>query len=153
MSLVRRLCTLALLAAGVVGCQRGQSVTPVGDAAGMDPDFTGSAAGEEREVGGIKLCWCPAGRFLMGGPPGEPERRPDEDQVEVTLTKGFWMGKVEVTQAQWKQVVGELPGKLTAGEGDDFPVYAMNFAEAEEFCRKQTERARAAGDLPKEWEF
>src|SRR5436305_2018965 len=66
MSFVRRLCTLVLLAAGVVGCQRGQSVTPMGDAARMDPDFTGSAAGEEREVGGIKVCWCPAGRFLMG---------------------------------------------------------------------------------------
>lgn len=49
------------------------------------------------------------------------------------------MGKYEVTQAQWKQVVGAFLGKLTAGEGDDFPVYAVNFAEAEEFCRKLTD--------------
>ncbi|MGH2396597.1 MAG: formylglycine-generating enzyme family protein [bacterium] len=115
--------------------------------------FLGAKAGDEREVAGIKLCWCPAGRFLMGSPPDEPERRPGEDQVEVTLTKGFWMGKYEVTQGQWKRVVGEFPGQHTAGEGDDFPVYTVNFSEAEEFCRKLTERARASGDLPKEWEF
>src|SRR5947208_17180512 len=75
--------------------------------------FLGSKAGDEREVAGIKLCWCPAGRFLMGSPPNEPERRPDEDQVVVTLTKGFWMGKYEASQGQWKRIIGKLPGELT----------------------------------------
>jgi formylglycine-generating enzyme required for sulfatase activity len=89
----------------------------------------------------------------MGSPPDEPERRPGEDQVEVTLTEGFWMGKYEVTQGQWKRVVGEFPGKLTAGEGDEFPAYAVNFAEAEAFCRTLTERARAPGELREGWEF
>jgi formylglycine-generating enzyme required for sulfatase activity len=81
------------------------------------------------------------------------ERRPGEDQVEVTLTRGFWAGKHEVTQGEWKRVVGAFPGKLTAGEGDDFPVYDVNFAEAEAFCRKLTAEARAAGALPEGWEF
>src|SRR4051812_26917078 len=49
------------------------------------PSFEGSRPGEQREVAGIKLCWCPPGRFLMGSPPDEPERRPGEDRVEVTL--------------------------------------------------------------------
>jgi sulfatase modifying factor 1 len=89
----------------------------------------------------------------MGSPPGEPERRPGETQVEVTLSKGFWIGKYEVTQGQWRRFVGEFPGQFTAGEGDDFPVYTVNFAEAEEFCQKLTERARASRELPKEWEF
>ena len=89
----------------------------------------------------------------MGSPPDEPERRPGEDQVEVTLTKGFWTGKYEVTQGQWKRVVGEFPGQLTAGEGDDFPVYAVNFAEAEGFCRKLTALAHKSGELPMGWEF
>src|SRR5690349_5380682 len=105
--------------------------------------FLGLRAGDERETGGVKLCWCPPGRFTMGSPPGEPERRPGEDQVEVTLTRGFWIGKYEVTQGQWKRVVGEFPGKLTAGAGDEFPVYDITFAEAEAFCRKLTEQARA----------
>src|SRR5947209_8087030 len=111
--------------------------------------FSGSRAGEARDVGGVRLCWCPAGKFRMGSPPSEPERRPDESQVEVTLTRGFWAGKYEVTQGQWKRVIGDLPGELTAagGEGDDLPVYNVNYAEAEAFCRKLTELAREAGEL------
>src|SRR5258708_32488480 len=53
--------------------------------------FLGSKGGDEREVAGIKLCWCPPGKFIMGSAQSEPERRPGEDQVEVTLTKGFRM--------------------------------------------------------------
>jgi len=94
-----------------------------------------SKAGEEREVAGVKLCWCPAGKFLMGSPLSEPERRPGEDQVQVRLSKGFWIGKHEVTQSQWRRVVGVFPGPFTAGEGDNFPVYTINFAEAEGFCK------------------
>jgi formylglycine-generating enzyme required for sulfatase activity len=117
--------------------------------------FRGSKAGDTREVAGVKLCWCPPGRFRMGSPSDEPERRPDEAQVEVTLTKGFWMGKYEVTQGQWKRVVGKLPGERTAagGEGDDFPVYNVTYPEAEAFCRQLTERGRQSGNLPKGWEF
>ena len=115
------------LMAGLIGCHREAATTalPAGDKvseAGAN-SFVGSKAGDDREVAGIKLCWCPPGQFLMGSPPGEPERRPDEDQVEVTLTKGFWMAKYEVTQGQWKRVIGKLPGELTAElpEGDDLP--------------------------------
>src|SRR4029434_6006041 len=46
-----------------------------------------------------------------------------------------------------------FPGVLNAGEGEAFPIYAINFAEAEKFCRKLTGRAHASGDLPKTWEF
>ena len=57
------------------------------------PAFAGTRAGDERAVAGLKLCWCPLGKFTMGSPPAEPERRPGEDQVEVTLSRGFWVGK------------------------------------------------------------
>jgi formylglycine-generating enzyme required for sulfatase activity len=157
---MRRSCLqvlLILFGFGFVGCRR--AVTPVGiaDAAPVftSDAFAGSAAGEEREVAGVRLCWCPPGRFRMGSPPEEPERRPGEDQVDVTLTKGFWMGKYEVTQGQWKRVAGKLPGELTAelGERDDLPVGNVNYTEAERFCRKLTEIGRLAGDLPSGWEF
>ena len=115
--------------------------------------FDGSAAGDEREIAGVRVCWCPAGTFVMGSPPTEPERRPGEDQVEVTLTRGFWAGKFEVTQSQWRRVVGAFPGEFTSGEGDDFPVYTVNFAEAEAFCAALTTIARTSGDLPADWEF
>jgi len=115
--------------------------------------FVGSGIGDERDVAGIPLVWCPAGRFVMGSPPGEPERRPGEDQVEVTLTRGFWMGKTEVTQGQWSRVVGEFPGELSAGEGDDFPVTSVSFADAEAFCREATELAHGSRELPEDWEL
>jgi formylglycine-generating enzyme required for sulfatase activity len=146
----RHRCLGVLLAVGLLGCECSASAISDGQST-----FAGSTPGEEREVARIKLCWCPAGRFMMGSPRSEPERRPDEDQVEVTLTKGYWTGKYEVTQGQWKRVIGKLPGELTVegGEGDDLPVYNVNYAEAEEFCRKLTERAHASGEVPKEWDI
>jgi formylglycine-generating enzyme required for sulfatase activity len=73
----------------------------------------------------------------------------------VTLTRGLWAGKYEVTQGAWKRVVGRLPGPLTAElpEGDDYPVGNVNFAEAEASCRGLTEMARKSGELPEGWEF
>jgi len=115
--------------------------------------IVGSKAGDEREFAGIKACWCPPGRFRMGSPPDEPDRRPDEAQVDVTLTRGFWMSKYEVTQGQWKRVSGALPGGVAVGEGDSFPVHSVNYGEAEEFCRELTALVHASKGLPKDWEF
>ncbi len=144
--------------AGWIGCLLAAGLGA--PATGLPPPpeprpFAGSRAGEERAVGGVRLCWCPPGRFRMGSPPDEPERRPDEGQVDVTLTRGFWMGKFEVTQGQWRRVLGNLPGPLTAagGEGADFPVYNVNYREAVGFCRRLTERGRRFGELPPGWEF
>ncbi len=132
----------------------GRGVAPEGQRSPAD-SFTGERGGDEREVKGVKLCWCPPGKFLMGSPSDEPDRRPDEAQVEVRLTQGFWMGKYEVTQGQWERVVGEFPGERTeiAGKGDDFPIYWVNFHDAERFCRRLTESAHASGELPAAWEF
>src|SRR5262245_42654721 len=157
MSFASRSCLVALLASGVLDSQQVGSVMAADDSAKIAAAsaFNGSKAGETNEVVGIQLCWCPPGRFVMGSPRNELERRPDEDQVEVTLTQGFWMAKFEATQGQWKRVMGKLPGELTAElpEGDDFPVGNVNFAEAEAFCGKLTELGWQSGDLPKDWEF
>ena len=132
MKLVRASSLFILLT--LLGCQRPAPVNVQGD----EPEptaFTGAKGGDEREVAGVRLCWCPPGKFTMGSPPDEPERRPGEDRVEVTLTRGFWTGKYEAMQGQWKRVMGQLPGELTAElpEGDDYPVGNVNFAEAEGF--------------------
>ena len=115
----------------------------------------GLKAGDQSLVAGIRFRWCPPGTFVMGSPPDEPERRPDEGQVQVTLTKGFWMAKYETTQGHWKRIMGKLPGPLTTElpAADDFPVGNVNYAEAEAFCAKLTELGRQSGDLPKDWEF
>jgi formylglycine-generating enzyme required for sulfatase activity len=115
----------------------------------------GAKPGAETTIAGMRLCWCPPGRFTMGSPRTEPERRPGEDQVEVTLTKGFWMAKYEATQEHWKRCMGKLPGPFTAElpEGDRFPVGNVNFAEAESFCQRLTALARQSGELPPGWAF
>ena len=145
--------------------RRSLLVAAVSSAAGMLPRsplarqptafFRGTRAGETHVIDAVSLCWCPSGRFVMGSPQDEPERRPGEDQVEVTLTRGFWMAKYEATQGQWHRVIGKLPGELTAQlpAGDDLPVGNVNFAEAEAFCQRLTERARKSGQLPSDWEF
>src|SRR5262245_13027268 len=81
--------------------------------------FEAIKAGAETNVAGVQLCWCPAGKFIMGSPRDELERRPDEDQVLVTLTKGFWTAKFETTQGLWKQVMRKLPASPTAQLPED----------------------------------
>lgn len=151
------LLVLIIISTGFVGCDHSVAITldtsPLPTVAA--DDFFGVKAGEEREIEGIKFSWCPPGRFIMGSPRSESERRPGEDQVEVTLSKGFWMAKYEATQGEWKRVMGKLPGDLTAElpEGDAYPVGNVNFAETEAYCKKLTELGHQAGALPKEWEF
>jgi formylglycine-generating enzyme len=116
-------------------------------------NFAGAQAGAARSIGGIAFCWCPAGNFLMGSPDNEPGRRANENQVAVTLTRGFWMGKYEVTQGEWKRVFGAPPGPLIGGAGDNFPAYFISYARSEEFCRVLTRMSRAADSLPAGWRF
>ncbi len=157
MAFARRLNLVVLVSSAMFGCHRVSPVTRLDEPnqAVVSSAFSGSKAGDEREVVGVRLCWCPAGRFLMGSPAGETERCPGEDQVEVMLSRGFWMGKYETTQGEWTRVTGKLPGELTdeLPKGDDYPVGNVNFNEAEGFCRKLTMLGHQSGDLPRDWEF
>jgi formylglycine-generating enzyme required for sulfatase activity len=118
------------------------------------PDhFAGAKAGEQRVIAGIRVCWCPAGRFRMGSPHAEPDHRSDEEQVDVTISHGFWMGKYEITQGEWSRLAGAFPHEMDKGTGDDFPMYWVNYFEAEEFARRLTALARHTGELPRDWEF
>lgn len=87
---------ILVLIAGAVQDGRGQTL------------FAGQRPGQLREDNGagIRLRWCPPGRFVMGSPADEPGRDTDEDQHPVVLSRGFWLGETEVTQAQWKAVTG-----------------------------------------------
>ncbi len=111
------------------------------------------AAGAPRTVAGIRLAWCPPGTFQMGSPASESGRRVDEGPVTVTLSTGFWLGRFEVTQAEWRRDMAAFPGPLSGGVGDDFPVYWVTWEAAEDFCRRLTARARAEGELEPGWEF
>ncbi|HET9160088.1 MAG TPA: SUMF1/EgtB/PvdO family nonheme iron enzyme, partial [Caulobacteraceae bacterium] len=117
-----------------------------------DP-FRGERVGQTRSIGDVTMIWAPPGRFRMGSPVGEPQRRDDDAQVEATLTKGFWIGRFAVTQGQWRGLTGSMPGELSAGAGDLFPVYNLSHPEAETFCDLLTRRERAVGRLPAGWAF
>jgi formylglycine-generating enzyme required for sulfatase activity len=124
--------------------------------AAQERSFRGTKAGEERVVDGIALCWCPPGRFVMGSPATEAGRRGDENQVEVTLTRGFWAAKHEATQGQWTRVIGVFPDRPPSAEfgiGDDFPAYWINFDEAERFCDALNARLHRSRALPAGWQF
>jgi formylglycine-generating enzyme required for sulfatase activity len=56
---------------------------------------------------GMKLVLIPAGKFTMGSPKDEGDRSGDEQQHEVTITKAFYLAAHEVTQGQWKAVMGK----------------------------------------------
>ena len=89
----------------------------------------GSKAGEERDfviAAGVKMafCWIPPGEFLMGSSVDEVGRGDDEIQHRVTISKGFWLAKTEVTQAQWRAVMGSNPSHF---KGDDLPVELVSW--------------------------
>ena len=55
-------------------------------------------------VPGLSMLWCAPGSFSMGSPEGELGHQSDETRHKVILLGGFWLGKYEVTQTQWKTV-------------------------------------------------
>ena len=99
---------------------------------------SGNRAGEEKVIEiapsvTMTFCWCPAGKFTMGSPEDEEDRVSNENQVKVTLSKGFWMAKTEVTQAQWQAVMGHNPSNF---KGTNRPVENVIWNDAQEFLTK-----------------
>jgi formylglycine-generating enzyme required for sulfatase activity len=93
----------------------------------------------------LDMLWCRPGTFVMGSPKDE-KYRDDETPHEVTLTKGFYLGKYEVTQAQWEKVMGSNPSHF---KGATLLVEKVSWDEAIKFCEKLTQTEKAAGRLPK----
>jgi formylglycine-generating enzyme required for sulfatase activity len=101
---------------------------------------------------GMKLVLIPKGSFTMGSPKGETSREKEEEiQHEVEITKDFYLGVHEVTQGQWKAVMGkdnnpsyfskEGGGKDTVKEFsekelDDFPVENVLWKDPQDFLKK-----------------
>ncbi|MEO6390494.1 MAG: formylglycine-generating enzyme family protein, partial [Pyrinomonadaceae bacterium] len=77
---------------------------------------------------GIDLVYVPAGSFDRGSTHYENEKT----FHRVTISQGFYLGKTEVTQAQWKAVMGMNPSNF---KGDDLPVEKVSWDDATEFIR------------------
>jgi formylglycine-generating enzyme required for sulfatase activity len=120
----------------------------------------------------IELVWIPPGKFLMGTPPTEIARLKNQygdwvdregPQHEVEISKGFYLGKYEVTQAEYETMIGVNPSHFSAKgggteqvQGKDtsrFPVESVSWRDAKEFCRKLTEHERRLGRLGAKEEY
>ncbi|MBQ6617721.1 MAG: ankyrin repeat domain-containing protein [Thermoguttaceae bacterium] len=117
--------------------------------------MAGSKAGERKimKVKDVEFAfrWCPAGVFTMGSPKSEDGRKDNENLRHVTLSNGFWMMETEVTQKQWKAVMGTNPSHF---KGDDLPVEQVSWNDCQEFCQKCAELGMPV-QLPTEaqWEY
>lgn len=123
------------------------------------PADDGAQPGEVREFSKLKIkfCWCPAGEFEMGSPETAPYHQLNETQHKVTLSRGFWMQQTELTQEQYKQLMGTSPAYY---KGEQNPVDSVTWIEATEYGRRLSELPpeKKAGNLFRlpteaEWEY
>jgi formylglycine-generating enzyme len=75
------------------------------------------------------LRWLPPGAFLMGSPDDEPERRDNEQQHPVLLTRGLWLADTACTQALWRAVLAETPSDF---HGPERPVERVSWDDVVE---------------------
>ena len=87
----------------------------------------------------MEMIWCPPGAFRTTG---SFARKPHP----IILTKGFYMGKYEVTQEEYEKVMRSNPSEL---KGDRLPVLNTSFEQSLEFCAKLNKKER----IPRGWEF
>ena len=102
---------------------------------------------------GMTLVYIRPGTFMMGSPSDEPGIFDNETQRQVTLTRGFYIQTTEVTQGQWRTVMGNNPSYFS-NCGDDCPVENVSWNDTQEFIRRLN---RKEGDsiyrLPTEAEW
>ena len=99
----------------------------------VSPDNTkevGEAGYEAVTPSGLVMVWVPGGSFMMGS----NYHRDDEQPLHEVELDGFWVGKTEVTVAQWRSAMGSVPRHND--QGDDHPVVYMSWHDCQEFCNK-----------------
>lgn len=125
--------------------------------AGATADAASRKSGATKTItlpGGVtmEMIWCEPGSFMMGSPVAEEGRFDDEPLHPVTLTKGFWLGKYEVTQRQWQSVMGENPSKF---KNPDRPVEGVSWEDCNAFISRLNVVLGGVARFPTEaeWEY
>ncbi|BAY89299.1 serine/threonine protein kinase [Tolypothrix sp. PCC 7601] len=100
----------------------------------------------------LEMVKIPGGTFTMGSPVEEAERRDDEGPQHQVTIPGFFMGKYEVTQAQYQTITGKNPSYF---QGETRPVEQVSWNDAVEFCQKLSQNTGRTYRLPSEaeWEY
>jgi len=88
----------------------------------------------------MELIWCPPGSFIMGPYDNDNPAHP------VILTKGFYLGKYEVTQEEYEKVMGNNPSEF---KGEKLPVETVSWNDAVVFCEALKKKER----VPAGWKF
>lgn len=92
--------------------------------------------------------WINPGSFMMGSPDSEVGRnslsRWEEVQHRVTITRGFWISDHEVTQGEYRAVMGNNPNTI---RDDNFPVTNVKWSDAVRYCEILTNRERLASRI------
>ncbi|MFL2938720.1 MAG: SUMF1/EgtB/PvdO family nonheme iron enzyme [Opitutales bacterium] len=107
---------------------------------------------------GIEMIFCPPGTFTMGSPTSETGRGGDETQHQVTLTNGFYLGKYEVTQAQYEIVMTGNSEGLNAKpsnwpNNNDRPVDQVSWNNVQVFLSRLNDLEQTAGRLSAGWRY
>ena len=102
---------------------------------------------------GIEFVRVPGGSFEMGCHAKSGECNDDEWPVRTVRLDGFWIGKHEVTQGQWKRIMGFNPSSFQ--KGDNYPVESVSWNDVQEFIRRLNNKSSAKFRLPSEaeWEY
>ena len=112
-------------------------------------------------IGGatMEVVWIEPGTFMMGSPNSEEGRDVAEGpQHQVTISQGFYLGKVEITQGQWEAVMGTKPwqGKSSVIDNPLHPAVYISWNDLQTFIQLLNDAAgEAIYRLPTEaeWEY
>lgn len=100
----------------------------------------------------IEMVLIPPGKYVMGSPPNEKGRKKNENQRMVTITKPFYMGKYEVSQEQWEEI---MMTNESEHKSPKFPVTNVSWLDCKDFIFKLNEKTKSSFRLPTEaqWEY
>ena len=97
------------------------------------------------------MVWIPPGAFEMGSPNEEQDSIGGEVPAHtVSLSQGFWLGKCEMTQAQWEAIMHNNPAS-GCGVGDDYPIYDVSWNDIQNFVSELNHVFRLPTES--EWEY
>lgn len=111
-------------------------------------DNNDAPSNSTQTINGVKfeMVGIPSGSFCMGSTNGSDAERPVH---KVTISEAFFMSRTEVTQAQWKAVIGNNPSYF---KGDNLPVEKVSWEDAQEFIKKLNAKGEGTYRLPSEAE-
>ncbi len=106
----------------------------------------------------MDMIFCPPGTFTMGSPSSETGRGGDETEHSVTLSHGFYLGKHEVTQAQYETIMTGNPEGLNVKpsnwpNNNDRPVEKVSWNDVQIFLTRLNTMEQTAGRLPTGWKY